>query len=87
MASDGELPPPSSGVFLEVSFRRLLASCEQIIAGDDKGREDLRSWRSSPVFHHVRCRLAGLLSMLKHLARFYCSTLDNYRAVAAGAAA
>jgi hypothetical protein len=54
MYADGEtLPAPSSGLFLEVSFRRLLASCEEIVGGDDKGREDLREWRRSPVFHHV----------------------------------
>ena len=47
------LPAPSSGLFLEVSFRRLLASCEEIAAGQDKGREDLRHWQNSPVFHHV----------------------------------
>ena len=46
------LPPPSS--FLETSFRRLLASCQDIVAGDSKGREDLKSWKNSPVFHHVR---------------------------------
>ena len=61
-----ELPPPSSGVLLEVSFRRLLASCEQIIAGDDKGREDLRGWRSSPVFHHVSAVAAVLWARLPH---------------------
>jgi hypothetical protein len=50
---EDDLPPPSSGLLLEVSFRRLLASCEAIAGGDDKGREDLRQWRTSPVFHHV----------------------------------
>ena len=47
------LPPPSSGLLLELSFRRLLASCEEIAGGQDKGREDLRQWQTSPVFHHV----------------------------------
>ena len=54
-ADGGTLPAPSSGLFLEVSFRRLLASCQDIISGDDKGREDLKEWRRSPVFHHVSC--------------------------------
>ncbi len=50
------LPEPSSGLFLEVSFRRLLTSCEEIIAGDSKGRQDFSAanWKTSPVFHHVR---------------------------------
>jgi hypothetical protein len=47
------LPPPASGLFAEVEFRRLLASCEDVVAGDDKGRPDLRDWAASPVFHHV----------------------------------
>ena len=47
------LPAPTSGLFLEVSFRRLLKSCGDIIEGDSKGREDFKDWRSSPVFHHV----------------------------------
>jgi hypothetical protein len=49
------LPPPASGLFAEVEFRRLLASCEEVVAGDDKGRPDLRDWAASPVFHHVSC--------------------------------
>lgn len=53
------LPPPLSGSFLEISFRRLLASCEDIVAGDNKGREDLTSWQRSPVFHHVRWQTMG----------------------------
>ena len=57
MAVD-ELPAPSRGGFLEVSFRRLLASCEEIVAGDNKCRADLANWQRSPVFHHVR-RAAG----------------------------
>ena len=49
-----ELPPPTSGLFLEISFRRLLKSCAEIMLGDNKGREDLTAWQRSPVFHHVR---------------------------------
>ena len=49
-----DLAPARSGLFLEVSFLRLLRSCEEIIAGDDKGRVDLEDWATSPVFHHVR---------------------------------
>jgi hypothetical protein len=55
----GSLPAPSSGLFLEVSFRRSLASCEEIAAGDCKGRDDLKSWRTSPVFHHVSLHQVG----------------------------
>jgi len=51
------LPSPHSGLFLEVSFLRLLRSCEDIIAGDSKGRSDLEEWATSPVFHHVRVQL------------------------------
>lgn len=50
-----ELPPPASGLFLEVSFRRLLASCEDIAGGTSTARPDLVGcWQHSPVFHHVR---------------------------------
>lgn len=49
----GSLPPPTSGIFLETSFRRSLASCEAVVAGDSQGREELKSWRTSPLFHHV----------------------------------
>jgi hypothetical protein len=55
------LPPPSSGLLLELSFRRLLASCEEIAGGQDKGREDLRHWQTSPVFHHVSPRALWVL--------------------------
>ena len=47
------LPAPCSGQFLEISFRRLLRSCGDIMQGDNKGREDLQDWQHSPVFHHV----------------------------------
>lgn len=57
------LPDPTSGIFLEVSFRRLLASCEDIVAGTSTARPDLAgTWRRSPVFHHVRP--AGPCSLL-----------------------
>lgn len=46
------LPPPTSGTFLECSFRRSLSNCEDIVSGDWKGREDLKSWQTSPFFHH-----------------------------------
>lgn len=53
-AEEDELPPPASGLVLEISFRRLLASCEAIaFTGDNKGKEDLKQWKTSPVFHHV----------------------------------
>lgn len=48
-----QLPAPTSGLPLEITFRRLLRSCQQIIVGDTKGRDDLRDWRTSPIFHHV----------------------------------
>ncbi|KAK9823753.1 hypothetical protein WJX72_005165 [[Myrmecia] bisecta] len=59
------LPPPQSGQFLEVSFRRLLKSCEEIMAGDSKGRADLQDWRSSPVFHHYEETLQEQLTDLE----------------------
>ena len=66
--TEPELPPPSSGLFLEVSFRRLLASCEGVVNGSGVDgaaattaapsmlamRPELaRDWATSPVFHHV----------------------------------
>ena len=55
MVAEGprHLPAPSSNLLLEISFCRLLASCEEIAAGQDKGREDLRQWQTSPTYHHV----------------------------------
>ena len=64
------LPPPTSGLFLEVSFRRLLRACEAVVGEETDGgdsapgphplsaRPDLKggAWRSSPVFHHVSGR-------------------------------
>ncbi len=43
-----DLPPPSSGQFLEIVFRRLLDKCEHTAAG-----EGAHAWQSSPLFHHV----------------------------------
>lgn len=48
-----ELPPPQGGLPLEVSFRRLLNSCEEVVAGDNKGRGDLDEWTTSAAFHAV----------------------------------
>lgn len=48
-----ELPPPASGLFLEVSFRRLLASCEDIASGTSARTDLVDCWQRSPVFHHV----------------------------------
>ena len=51
------LPPPSSGLFLEVLFRRLLASCEATVGGGaPAARAEFADggWATSPVFHHVR---------------------------------
>lgn len=49
-----DLPPPKSGSYSELSFRRLLKSCDEIAAGDAKGRQDLEDWQHSPVFYQVR---------------------------------
>lgn len=48
---DEDLPPPSSGQFLEISFRRLLSKCEQAAAGNSSLGD---AWPTSPLFHHVR---------------------------------
>lgn len=48
-----DLPPPKSGSYSELSFRRLLKSCDEIAAGDTKGREELQDWQHSPVFFQV----------------------------------
>jgi len=58
------LPAPSSNLLLEISLCRLLASCEEIAAGQDKGREDLRQWQTSPTYHHVRRISKACLSTL-----------------------
>ena len=47
-----------------IEFERLLRSCEDIANGDAKGRDDLIFWKSSPVYHHVRC-LMSILSCSK----------------------
>ena len=48
-----DLPPPKSGSYSELSFRRLLKSCDEIAAGDTKGRDELQDWQHSPVFYQV----------------------------------
>ena len=48
-----DLPPPKSGSYSELSFRRLLKSCDEIAAGNAKGRQDLEDWQHSPVFYQV----------------------------------
>lgn len=53
---DPPLPALATDLTLEIHFRRLLASCEDIAMGDHKGREDLKSWQVSPAFHQVRKR-------------------------------
>lgn len=65
VATEPDLPPPACGLFLEVSFRRLLASCEGVVNGatgnDDTMTTSMttirpelaRNWATSPVFHHV----------------------------------
>jgi len=74
-----DLPPPQSGLFLEVSFLRLLRSCEEILAGDSKGRSDLEEWATSPVFHHVclqsaRGRAASVFIAIRVLLLQLCTT-------------
>lgn len=74
------LPPPASGQFLEVSFRRLLRSCEEIAAGDSKGRADLVEWQTSPVFHHVRrAGLPPFHSYLFECCQARCLTIGTAR--------
>jgi len=53
MFNSPPLPPPASGQFLEISFRRLLKTCWEIVGGDNKGKRELTAWRGSPLFHHV----------------------------------
>lgn len=64
------LPSPSSGLFLEVSFRRLLASCEAIVDGTSLARPDLLNgaWVRSPVFHHVSRRRGSPLLRVSPVA-------------------
>ena len=37
-----------------LNFQFLLKACEDIAAGNSKGRDDLKNWKSSHAFHHVR---------------------------------
>lgn len=53
MSNSPPLPLPASGQFLEISFRRLLKTCWEIVGGDNKGKRELTTWRGSPLFHHV----------------------------------
>ncbi|KAK9841144.1 hypothetical protein WJX74_000690 [Apatococcus lobatus] len=46
-------------------FRRLLKCCEDIVGGDNKGRADLKTWSTSPVFHHYVETLQEQLADLK----------------------
>ena len=51
------LPPSAAGPSVEeISFRRLLKKCGDVADGDWKGKAELRSWRTSVLFHHVRPR-------------------------------
>ncbi|KAL4458035.1 hypothetical protein ABPG75_012900 [Micractinium tetrahymenae] len=82
-AAEEPLPDPTSGIFLEVSFRRLLASCEDIVAGTSEARPDLvANWRRSPVFHHYIETLQEQLADLEAAAgsRLPRSLLDRYAA-------
>lgn len=49
-----DLPAPTSGQFLELSFRKLLKNCYDIADGSTPVRKkELVAWRTSPLFHHV----------------------------------
>jgi len=64
VTQDPPLPALATDLTLEIHFRRLLASCEEIVMGDYKGREDLKSWQVSPAFHQVRKRKQAVLFIL-----------------------
>ena len=49
------LPPPASGLFLEVSFRRLLLAVEAVVAGEDGGG-DAPTPASSSAAHPLAAR-------------------------------
>lgn len=54
-----QLPPPASGLFLDVSFRRLLASCEGIVHGVVSGVDDATTVvAAAPSMLAVRPELA-----------------------------
>ncbi|DBB03879.1 TPA: SNAP receptor use1 [Trebouxia sp. C0004] len=61
-----DLPAPKSGSYSELSFRRLLKSCDEIAAGDNKGREELQDWQHSPVFYQYVSSLEGHLVDLEN---------------------
>lgn len=75
------LPDPTSGIFLEISFRRLLASCESIVAGTSPARPDLaNNWQRSPAFHHYVETLQEQLADLEAAAgsRLQRTLLERY---------
>ena len=37
-----------------LNFQFLLNACEDIAAGNSRGRDDLKNWKASYAFHHVR---------------------------------
>lgn len=71
-----ELPPPTSGLLVEVNFRRFLQCCERIVAGDCLGRTDLCDWQRSPTFHQVRSTLRSYALWPKG-AVGSCCTLES----------
>lgn len=76
------LPPPKSGSYSELSFRRLLKSCDEIAAGDTKGRDELQDWQHSPVFYQYVSSLEGHLVDLEHRIskRVQPETMAQYQA-------
>ncbi|KAL3154435.1 SNAP receptor use1 [Trebouxia sp. C0010 RCD-2024] len=77
-----DLPQPKSGSYSELSFRRLLKSCDEIAAGDAKGRQDLEDWQHSPVFFQYVDSLAGHLTELENRVskKVAPETLTQYQA-------
>ncbi|DBA67359.1 TPA: SNAP receptor use1 [Trebouxia sp. C0005] len=77
-----DLPAPKSGSYSELSFRRLLKSCDEIAAGDTKGREELQDWQHSPVFYQYVSSLEGHLVDLENRIskRVQPETMAQYHA-------
>ena len=48
-----ELPAPQPGLRAEITFRRQLRACEDVMRGRNTSRPEFATWQSSPVFHKV----------------------------------
>eukprot|EP00890_Picochlorum_soloecismus_P000007 jgi/Picsp_1/1006/NSC_04490-R1_cation exchanger-like protein len=63
-----------------LNFQFLLKSCEDIAAGNSRGRDDLRNWQSSYAFHHYMETLEQRFRDLKHQNKIGYEDVERYEA-------